>query len=121
MAEARHRVCSSDDLGVGESLGATVDGRPILLVRVGDGSFHALHRRCAHQGVDLAGGFVTGRMQSSGVGSYEYVADYEVVRCPRHGYQYDVRTGEMLLDPQVRIRTYPVAVDDNGVWVVLDE
>lgn len=120
MAEARHRVCSPHDLEVGQSLSATVEGRPIVVVRVADGSFHALHRRCAHQGVDLGRGPLTGRMQSSGVGSYEYIADYEVLRCPRHGYQYDVRTGEMLLDHQVRIRTYPVTVDDDGVWVALD-
>jgi 3-phenylpropionate/trans-cinnamate dioxygenase ferredoxin subunit len=94
-------------------------GKPVLLVRAADGTHHAMRNLCSHQGVDLSAGVLTGRMLSSGVGAYRYVADYEIVRCPRHGYQYDVRMGRALLDPEARVRLYSVVLEGGNVLVEL--
>ena len=114
------RVCSIDELGIGQMRKFTVAGKPVLLVRSGDGRYHALRSICSHQGVDLSRGSVTGRITSSGVGEYRYTADFEIVRCGRHGYQFDVTTGRCLLDPKARVKIYRVHVEGNDVLVEVD-
>ena len=37
--------------------------------------------------------------------------------CPVHGYAYDTKTGECQTDPRLRIRTYPVVVEDGEIKV----
>ena len=40
--------------------------------------------------------------------------------CPWHGWEYDVRTGRSLCEPEkVRVRTYPARVEDGRVLVEL--
>jgi nitrite reductase/ring-hydroxylating ferredoxin subunit len=116
---SRHRVCDPDDLAIGEMRLVKAAGKPVLLVRSADGRYHAVRHLCSHQGVDMSTGVLTGRMCSSSVGSYELVEDYEIVRCPRHGYQFDVTTGRALLDPHARIKVYVVIVERDGVYVSL--
>ena len=47
----------------------------------------------------------------------EIVRDGEIIRCPWHLWEFDIATGECLVDPQMRVKTYPVAIED-GVVVV---
>jgi nitrite reductase/ring-hydroxylating ferredoxin subunit len=45
-----------------------------------------------------------------------------VITCPRHGSQFDVRTGERLRGPAEReIKTYRVETDGGQVFIVKDE
>ena len=50
---------------------------------------------------------------------YQYGLEGRVLRCPWHGWEFDLETGEKLFDPgcRARVKTYPVAVED-GVVVV---
>ena len=93
--------------------------RPFILARVRGGAYHAVSPRCPHQGVDLSTGRLTGTCAAGAVGEYRYVDDAAHLRCPRHGYQFSVETGEAWFDPAVRLRTFPVAVRDGRVWVDL--
>jgi nitrite reductase (NADH) small subunit len=50
----------------------------------------------------------------------EYVLGYEdrVLRCPWHGWEFDLETGESLFDPERwRVRVYPVRVEDGEILV----
>ncbi len=39
----------------------------------------------------------------------------EMLRCPWHGWEFDIRTGQSWCDPQrVRARLYPVAVEPGA-------
>ena len=40
-----------------------------------------------------------------------------VAVCPVHGYAYNTKTGECQTDPRLRIRTYPVVVEDEEIKV----
>lgn len=93
--------------------------RPFILARVRDGSFHAVSPRCPHQAVDLSTGRLTGTCRPGAVGVHDFVDDAAHIRCPRHGYQFSVVTGESWFDPAVRLRTYPVQVRDGRVLVRL--
>lgn len=66
-----------------------------------DGKWVALQNSCLHRGGpvctgELAGGTLT---------------------CPWHGYQYDLPTGQLLLDRTSALPTYPVSVRDGRVTV----
>ena len=37
--------------------------------------------------------------------------------CPWHGYQYDVTSGQLLMDPSVKLEGYPVEIRNDNVYV----
>src|ERR671934_2576135 len=114
----RYRVCGMDALQPGEKRGFEVNGRPIVLVRALDGSFHALTDICPHQGARLSGGHLGGAIVSGEVGASLLTRSGEVLRCPWHNFAFDVRTGRSLLEPErYRARTYRVHVEDGAVVV----
>jgi len=56
-------------------------------------------------------GNTLGFLRSSGVGEFHYSRAGETVRCPWHGWEYDLRTGQTCFDPgHVQVRRYPVSV-----------
>ncbi len=56
-------------------------------------------------------GILTGLIQSDEPGRYEYSRPGEVIRCPWHGWEFDVRTGHSFCDPsKIGVRSYPIEV-----------
>ena len=91
-----------------------VAGRSIGVFNIG-GSFYALRNRCPHQGGPLCAGRLSGLVVSTGPGELEYLRDGEILRCPWHGWEFDVKTGLSWIDPErLRVRTYPVTVEPAG-------
>jgi nitrite reductase/ring-hydroxylating ferredoxin subunit len=87
-----------------------VAGRSIGVYNIG-GEFFALRNRCPHQGAALCEGRVSGLISSTTPGEYVYTRPGEIVRCPWHGWEYDIRTGQSWFDPRsVRVRAYEVSV-----------
>ena len=57
-------------------------------------------------------GNTLGFLRSAGVGEFIYSRAGEVVRCPWHGWEYDLRTGQSWFDPgRVIVRKYEVSVE----------
>jgi len=91
-----------------------VAGRSVGVFNVG-GEFFALRNRCPHQGGPLCRGQVSGWVSATAPGEYDYGRRGEIVRCPWHGWEFDVRTGRSYFDPaRVRVRRYDVALEDGG-------
>jgi nitrite reductase (NADH) small subunit len=98
-------VCPSQRLAPGEMLECRLEGSPVVVIRAGDGSLHALAGRCLHQGAPLAAGRLYQRsIPTSGVGRYRFEAGQEVLKCPWHGYEYDIRTGATVFDQGRRLQ-----------------
>jgi 3-phenylpropionate/trans-cinnamate dioxygenase ferredoxin subunit len=107
---SRHVVAAVSDLPDGERKAVTVKGRPIVLFNL-HGQFFGLLNRCPHQGASLSEGFLGGLLQGEEPGKVRCTRPGEIIRCPWHGWEFDIRTGQSWCDPQrVRTRTYPVAV-----------
>lgn len=52
---------------------------------------------------------------SETAGEYEYSRQGEILRCPWHGWEFDVRTGESWFDPaKVCVLRYQVTVEPEG-------
>ena len=48
-------------------------------------------------------------------GEYRYSRRGEIIRCPWHGWEFDIRTGTSWCDPQrLRVRQYEVAVEPGA-------
>ena len=103
----------------GDYFGTTIGSQPVLMVRHGDGSVHVLFNRCPHQGGPMCEGILTGLIESNDPGHYEYSRAGEILRCPWHGWEFDVRTGQSFCEPsKVSIRTYPMEVAEGQTVVI---
>src|SRR6478752_89677 len=90
-----------------------VGGRSIGVYNV-NGEYFAILNRCPHQAGPLCKGNTYGFLKSGAVGEYEYSRPGEIVRCPWHGWEFDVRTGQSWFDPtRVRVRSYDVTIEDQ--------
>jgi 3-phenylpropionate/trans-cinnamate dioxygenase ferredoxin subunit len=86
----------------------TLEGRSVGVFNVG-GELFALRNACPHQGGPLCQGVLSGLAVPGPAGEYRYVRRGEILRCPWHGWEFDVRTGQSYVDPaHARVRTYPV-------------
>ncbi|MBB3149609.1 3-phenylpropionate/trans-cinnamate dioxygenase ferredoxin subunit [Phyllobacterium trifolii] len=114
---ARYVVASVDDIGIGERKLVDVRGRPVVVFNI-NGEFFALLDRCPHQGGSLCAGKMTGLVEAGAVGEFKYSRHGEIVRCPWHGWEFDVRTGKSYCNPErLRVRQFPVTLE-AGAQVV---
>jgi 3-phenylpropionate/trans-cinnamate dioxygenase ferredoxin subunit len=87
-----------------------IAGRSIAVFNIG-GELYALRNRCPHQGGPLCSGYQFGALSASTPGEYAYERAGEIIRCPWHGWEFDIRTGQSWFDPaRMRVRSYPVSV-----------
>lgn len=88
-----------------------VDGISVGVFNV-NGNYYALRNRCPHQGGPLCLGSVTGTTLPSAPGEYLWARDGEILRCPWHGWEFDLLTGRSIFNPhKVRVRAYDVSVE----------
>jgi hypothetical protein len=63
-------------------------------------------------------GPLIGLARSSDPGEIEYTKLGEIIRCPWHGWEFDVRTGQSYCDPRrFRVKAYPVNVEPGTAVV----
>ncbi len=95
------RVCTTGELLPGEYQIAWDGDTPIAVFNI-DGDLYAIEDVCTHDGGELTGGPIEGR----------------VIECPRHGARFDITTGAVLCPPASEpVTTFPVRVEDGVVYV----
>jgi 3-phenylpropionate/trans-cinnamate dioxygenase ferredoxin subunit len=83
----------------------TVGDRRIALFRVGD-DVYAIGDRCSHAEASLAEGEIWDMS----------------VECPRHGSEFDLRTGQPgALPATTPVPTYDVEIEDGTVYLELED
>ena len=113
----KHVVAPVGEIPPGARKVVTVAGRTIVVFNVG-GEFFALNDRCPHRGGSLSNGKLTGLVESPTPGEYRYSRRGEIVRCPWHAWEFDIRTGRSWCDPQrLRARNYAVSVEPGTTLV----
>ena len=101
----RYRVAELGAIPDGRGVRVEVPGHRIAVFRIG-AEVYAIGDRCSHAEASLAEG---------------ELFDYDV-ECPRHGSEFDVRTGEPRSLPATRpVPVYDVIVLDGVVFVDVDE
>jgi nitrite reductase/ring-hydroxylating ferredoxin subunit len=99
-------ACLEEELPPGAKKNINLLGRTVLLTNV-DGNFYAVDGICPDVGGNLADGTLRGH----------------VLKCPLHGSEFDVRTGQILKGPWTdpkkltNLRSYPIIVEEGCVNV----
>jgi nitrite reductase (NADH) small subunit len=107
--EVRSEGCRIVDIG----------GRNVGVISVGE-EFFAIADKCPHMGVSMCAGSLSGTMVASDPHEYVYGQDDRVIRCPWHGWEFDLETGRSLLEPKRHgLRTYEVSTVDGHVVVTV--
>lgn len=97
-------ITQLDQLPRDRGVRVTVGEHRIAMFRVED-DVYAIADRCSHAEASLAEGELWGL----------------TVECPRHGSEFDLRTGEPgALPATVPVPVYPVSIEDGTVYVELE-
>jgi 3-phenylpropionate/trans-cinnamate dioxygenase ferredoxin subunit len=113
----RHRVGTVEEVRRDGCRLLEIEGRPVGVISVGD-AFFAIHDRCPHMGPSMCRGTVSGTFLAARPQELVYGMHERVIRCPWHGWEFDLETGRSLLEPRrTGLRTYPVTVEDGYVVV----
>ena len=111
---SRHVVAAQGEIAPGQSKLVTVKGREIALFNV-EGAYFAFFNRCPHEGASLCAGKIVQPAIAGEPGIYRLEHDHPMLRCPWHGWQFDLRTGQAWCDPQtIKLREYKVAVENGA-------
>ena len=94
------RALALSDLPPGQCAEVSVAGKPVALYNVG-GTVYATSNTCIHRGGPLGQGMLDGT----------------AVLCPWHAWSWDVTTGENTANPELKIATYAVRVENGEVLV----
>jgi nitrite reductase/ring-hydroxylating ferredoxin subunit len=114
---AKHVVAPATDIPPGGRKLVQVNGRAVVVFNV-NGEFFALNNRCPHRGGNLSQGVTTGLVLSREPGDYQYTRKGEIIRCPWHSWEFDIRTGQSWCDPgKVKARRYQVSVEHGATLV----
>ncbi|MCV4234743.1 Rieske (2Fe-2S) protein [Virgibacillus sp. LDC1] len=115
---AVHYVLAEEDVPEGGHAVVNIEGREIGIYRV-NGEYHAILNYCPHQGAPICAGLVSGTTLPSEVYDYEYGRAGEIVRCPWHGWEFDLQTGKSLFSDRIRVKKYKVEVQEGKIGVVM--
>jgi nitrite reductase/ring-hydroxylating ferredoxin subunit len=106
----RFVVARTAEIPPGERKLVSVRGRDVVVFNV-KGELFALLDRCPHQGGSLCRGKLVGLVEADGPGRYRYTRRGEIIRCPWHGWEFDLRTGKSQCDPRrTWVKSYPAAI-----------
>jgi naphthalene 1,2-dioxygenase system ferredoxin subunit len=96
-------VTAADAVPEDDVIGIDIDGKSLALYQV-DGKIYATDNICTHGNARLCDGFLEGHE----------------IECPLHQGKFDIRSGKAMCAPLTDdIRTYPVKIDGNRVFVDL--
>jgi len=94
------KVAKVSEMPPGAAREFHANGYVIALFNV-DGQFHALDNTCLHRGGPLGQGALEG----------------DIVTCPWHGWQYNVKSGESVFNEDIRVKTYEVKVEGDDIVI----
>ncbi len=94
------RAARKDEVPPGTIREFQLDGKTIAVANV-DGKLYAIHNTCLHRGGPLGQGEL----------------EDKVVTCPWHGWQYDVTSGKVVVNPEVGVATFTVELRGDDIFV----
>ncbi len=103
----RHPVAQAGEIAPGGRKIVSAGAVEIGLFNVG-GEVRAYRNACPHQGGPVCLGRISGTSMPSRVYEYIYGMEGRILRCPWHGWEFDLATGEHVDDPDVRLKGVPV-------------
>ena len=89
------------------------------------GSFYALRNICPHRLGPLCTGEIGSERRTAAPPSVSdaFISverEGEILRCPWHAWAFDIATGQCLVDPAIRVKTYPIRVVGDDLIVDIE-
>ena len=98
------KVATVGEIEPGRAKRVEIGDEPIAIFNL-DGEYHAIGDTCSHEEASLSEGDVFG----------------DVVECPLHGAEFDIKTGKNLTLPAVvPVPSYPVKIEGDAILVSLN-
>jgi len=113
-----HVVARTADIPPGARKIIKVEGREVGVFNL-KGTYYAVKNVCPHQGARVCLGKLSGTTLPSKVHEYRYGLAGQILRCPWHGWEYDITNGVSVFDENVKVVTYVVSVEDDQVVVTV--
>ncbi len=79
----------------------TILGRKVGIIKGKNSEFYAIEVGCKHQGADITRGHISG----------------DVATCPRHGWKYNLVTGECLNQNTSKLKKYGLKIEGNVIMI----
>jgi len=95
------KVADVGEIPPGAGVRVAIENDEIALFHL-NGEFYAINDLCPHRGASLSEGFL----------------EQEKVFCPWHCFDFSLKTGESQVASHLRVATYPVKVEDGGVFIL---
>lgn len=104
-------VSRADEIADGGRLVVNVNGREVGIFKV-KGEFYAILNRCPHLGGPLVSGMMLNEITSTGPGNVEINRSQDLIACPWHNWEFDIRTGQSYWNPaNLKARPFAVGVE----------
>lgn len=79
----------------------TILGRKVGIIKKLNSEFYAIEVGCKHQGADITRGHISG----------------DVATCPRHGWKYNLETGECLNQNVSKLKKYGLKIEGDVIMI----
>lgn len=96
-------VARTEEIPVGERKRIEVNGQRISIFNI-DGNYYAIIDTCPHK---KTAPLIRGTL------------DGVAIKCPNHGYRFDLKTGECNISPDFNAKVFPVRVEDDEIFLEL--
>jgi len=97
------KICSANEIALGSVKQFEHGSKAVAIANV-DGELYAINGHCPHMQGPLGDGYLEG----------------EVVTCPWHGAQFNVKSGKVLAEPaKENVACYKIKVENGDVLVDL--
>jgi len=111
-----HYVAETEEFDRTDRVIADVEGREVAVFDMGE-EFYALANYCVHQGGPLCEGSVTGALTVDEDFELEYSREDEIISCPWHGWEFDIKTGGHLAQTGHKTPMYDVVIRNGAVYI----
>jgi 3-phenylpropionate/trans-cinnamate dioxygenase ferredoxin subunit len=118
----KHPVGSLDEFAPGSITIIELGSRSIGIINAA-GKLYAVLNICPHALAPVCQGRLTGTALPSPPGKAVWGLENRILRCPWHGYEYDLEDQgrTVFTNFKARLRMFPVAVEDRQVYVEIAE
>jgi 3-phenylpropionate/trans-cinnamate dioxygenase ferredoxin subunit len=118
LVSVKHVVGQVEDFPPESVRVVSIDERSLGIINTGDGLYAVLNV-CPHELAPVCLGSVSGTLLPSRPGEPEYGLDNRILRCPWHGYEFDLGDEGRAVFTSFRgkLRMFPVSVEDGHVVV----
>ena len=111
----KHAVAKAGEVQPGQCKLVEIDGREIGVFFV-NGQHRAYRNVCPHAGAPICQGRPVNGASSPDIFEYDFGLSNEVVRCPWHGWEFDLNDGEHVMS-SLKLKSYEVSVEGEEIFI----